>query len=382
VTAVVFFASVAVTVNQFKVPPVMQVLMADMGVGLVTGGWFMSVFSVAGVLLAIPAALLLARLGYKVSGILALACCMAGAALGAVSTNAPMLLAGRLVEGVSAGLMGVAAPVTISAWFEPRDRGLPLGIWAAWVPVGSVIAFNVAHPLQEALGWQALWWFGVGLALLAALAYALVVREPSGLEPEPGSPNVPWTRGLASVPTWFLALAFGAFAFSLLGYNTWVPAFLTESLAIEPATASFYASLIFMAAIPGNVVAGWAINRVGNRYHLLVAASLASCLLFVGAFRLGQPAVIIPYMLVLGFVTNFIPTSAFTLAPETVEHPSLAGVSLAMMSMGSNAGVLVGPPALGALVGWSSWALAGVALVVVMALGTLASVLAWKRAET
>ena len=380
--AAVFFASVAVTVNQFKVPPVMQVLMADMGVGLVTGGWLMSIFAVAGVALAIPAALLLARLGFKVSGILALAFCVAGAALGAVSTNAPMLLAGRMVEGISAGLMGVTAPVTISAWFEPRKRGLPLGIWAAWVPVGNVIAFNVAHPLQEAFGWQALWWFGLGLALLAGLFYALLVSDPPGSEPEAGRPTIRWTRGLASLPTWFLALAFGAFAFSLLGYNTWAPTFLTDSLSIEPATASFYASLIFMAAIPGNVVAGWAINRVRDRYRLLVGAFLISCILFVGAFRLGQPSAIIPYMLVLGFVTNFIPTAAFTLAPETMEHPSLAGISLAMMSMGANTGVLVGPPALGALVGSFGWAWGGLALVVIMVLGTLASVLAWKRAKT
>jgi predicted MFS family arabinose efflux permease len=379
--AAVFFASVAVTINQFKVPPVMQVLMADMGVGLVTGGWLMSVFAVAGVLLAVPAALLLARLGFKVSGLLALACCMAGAALGALSVNAPMLLAGRLIEGISAGLMGVTAPATISAWFEPRDRGLPLGIWAAWVPVGNVIAFNVAHPLQEAYGWQAVWWFGLGLALLAFLLYAVIVGDPPASEQATPSTTIPWSRGLASVPTWFLAVAFGAFAFSLLGYNTWVPTFLTDTLTIQPATASFYASLIFIAAIPGNVAAGWAINRVRNRYSLLIGAFLISSILFVGAFRLGQPAVIVPYLLALGFVTNVIPTSAFTLAPETVGHPSLAGISLAMMSMGANTGVLVGPPILGALVASWGWTLAGWVLVAIMVLGTVASVLAWKRAE-
>jgi predicted MFS family arabinose efflux permease len=381
VMAVVFFASVAITVNQFKVPPVLQILMADMGVGFVTGGWLMSLFAVAGVLLAIPGALLLARVGFKVSGLLALACCMAGAALGAVAANAPMLLAGRMIEGISAGLMGVTAPATISAWFGPRERGLPLGIWAAWVPVGSVIAFNVAHPLQTAFGWQAVWWFGLGLTLLAFLLYAMVVSDPPGAGQSAGSPAVPWTRGLVSVPTWLLALAFGAFAFSLLSYNTWIPTFLTGTLTIEPATASFYASLIFLAAIPGNVVAGWAINRVHTRYGLLVGVYLISCVLFAGTFRLWQPTVIVLYLLALGFVTNFIPTLAFTLAPEAVGHPSLAGISLAMMSMGANAGVLVGPPILGALIEAWGWTLAGWVLVAVMMLGTLASVLAWKRAE-
>ena len=42
--------------NRFKVPPVMQALMDDLNVDMVTGGWFMAVSSVAGVVLAIPAA--------------------------------------------------------------------------------------------------------------------------------------------------------------------------------------------------------------------------------------------------------------------------------------------------------------------------------------
>jgi hypothetical protein len=68
---------------------------------------------------------------------------------------------------------------------------------------------------------------------------------------------------------------------------------------------------VVMAAIPGNVVAGWAINRVRHGYSLLV-----------------------------------------------------------------------GPPALGALVDSWGWTLAGLLLVAVMVLRTLAAVLAWRRAET
>ena len=42
----VFVASIAAAANRFKVPPVMQALMAVMQVDMVTGGWFMSMFSV------------------------------------------------------------------------------------------------------------------------------------------------------------------------------------------------------------------------------------------------------------------------------------------------------------------------------------------------
>jgi hypothetical protein len=37
-------------------------------------------------------------------------------------------------------------------WFDPQERGLPMGMWAAWVPVGNVIMLNAAHPLLLSFG--------------------------------------------------------------------------------------------------------------------------------------------------------------------------------------------------------------------------------------
>ena len=62
---------------------------------------------------------------------------------------------GGMLEGVGGGLIAVAAPAAISAWFVPWERGLPMGIWTTWVPIGNVLMFNAAHPLLESFGWQA-----------------------------------------------------------------------------------------------------------------------------------------------------------------------------------------------------------------------------------
>jgi hypothetical protein len=52
-------------------------------------------------------------------------------------------------------------------------------------------------------------------------------------------------------------------------------------------------------------------------------------------------------MFVLGLAANFIPTAVFTLAPGTMPNHELAGLSLAILTAGSNLGVLLGPPAAG-----------------------------------
>jgi MFS family permease len=377
--AAAFFASIAVAANQFKVPPVMQTLMAELQVGMVTGGWLMSVFAVAGILLSIPAAWLLSRWGLKATGAVALGCTVAGSLLGGMATSASVLLLGRLIEGIAIGLIGVVAPAAISAWFEPRERGLPMGIWAAWVPVGNVIMFNIAHPLQAAFGWRAVWWFGAALAAVALVVYLLVVGPPPGARDQQAPGVAAFAAALRNPTAWLLGFCFATLSFCLIAYNTWAPAYLTETLGVPPPAASFYASLIFLAGIAGNVAAGWAINRTGRGNAVLLVAFVLSTLAFAPSFSLAQVAWVAPYMLGLGFLTNFIPTSTFTLAPETMPRRELAGLALALVSVGSNAGVLVGPPVIGALVSGGNWALGSLCFVAVMALGSAAAVLVWRR---
>ena len=374
-----FVAGIVVAINQFKVPPVMQALMTDLGVDMVTGGWFMSVISIATLVLAIPSAFLIMRLGLKIAGIIALSSTLAGSLVGGLASEPVVLLVGRMLEGGGTGLIAITAPAAISAWFEPRDRGLPMGIWAAWVPAGNVVMFNLAQPLLEAGGWQTLWWFGALLALLALILYGLVVTDP----PSPGrsDPAPPGSVGrmLLNPLTWLLAVAYGAFVFSLLGYNTWAPTFLTAKLGIAAPAANSYASLMFLAAIPSNIIAGWMLSRIRNRYRLLPIAFAITNVLFFWSFRLETVASVMPYMLALGFASNIIPSATFTLAPETMAHRQFAGLALAIVSLSSSVGALIGPPVLAAVLDGDNWFAGSACLVFVMGFGTMVSILAWKR---
>jgi predicted MFS family arabinose efflux permease len=370
----VFLAGVAVAVNRFKVPPVLPTLMAELDVGLVTGGWLMSITSLSSFVLAIPVALVLARVGLKAAGLLAMCCTVLGSAIGALATNSAAMLAGRVIEGISASLIAVVAPTAISLWFEPRERGLPMGIWATWVPVGNVIMFNMAHPLIEAFGWRALWWAGALVALAAGVLVGVLVRNPSQEDTAPDRSSMApaaHLRRLANPTTWLLALSFGAFGFCILGYNTWAPTYLVETLDIGAATASSYASLMFLAAIPANVFAGWLLNQMQDRYRGLPLLFLATSLLLVWSLRLPSAAIVVPYMLLLGLVSNFVPTFIFTLAPETMPGDLSAGLALATVMAVSNLGALAGPPSIGAILSQGTWATASSSLAVVMAMGAL-----------
>lgn len=374
---IAFVAGVAVTVNQFKVPPLLPTLLPAMGLDVASGGWLMSIFSVAAIGLSIPAAVLLGRVGYRRAGLAALGCVVAGSVVGAFAPGAALLLMGRAIEGVGVSIIAVVAPFLISVWFEPQERGLPMGIWAAWVPVGSVIAFNAAPVLEAALGWRSVWWFGALFALAAMLLFGLFAQQPRRA---PGAvvPPLVTTQALANPSSWLLALAFGAFAFGQLGYATWAPVYLSMSLLLPTTVASSYTSLLFLAGIVANVSAGWLMNHTAHRAGLPAAALAVTAALFWWGFRLVNPEMAVPYMLALGFVSNLIPTAVFTLAPETVKQPEVIGLAMAAINVVSNVGLFLGPPAIGAVVAGGQWAAGSGVLVLVTGMGLAAALLAWR----
>src|SRR5690606_7197440 len=109
----------------------------------------------------------------------AAACLIAGAVLGALSSSSAILLFSRFVEGLGMGFISVTAPAAIAAWFPPATRGTPMGIWAAWVPAGSLLMYLVAPTLAANGSWRSVWWFGAAFAAAAFLLYALFMRLPS-----------------------------------------------------------------------------------------------------------------------------------------------------------------------------------------------------------
>jgi MFS family permease len=374
---VAFVAGVAVTVNQFKVPPLLPTLLPVMGLDVASGGWLMSIFSVAAIGLSIPAAVLLGRVGYRPAGLAALGCVVVGSVAGAFAQDAALLLIGRAIEGVGVSIIAVVAPALISLWFEPQERGLPMGIWAAWVPVGSVIAFNTAPVLEAALGWRSVWWFGALFALAAMFLFGLFARRPRRA-PDAAAIPLATTQALANPSGWLLALAFGAFAFGQLGYATWAPVYLSVNLSLSTTIASFYTSLLFLAGIVSNVSAGWLMNRTAHRAGLPAAALAVTAALFWWGFRLASPEMVVPYMLALGLVSNLIPTAVFTLAPETVKQPEVIGLAMAAINVLSNVGLFLGPPAVGAVVAGGQWAAGSGVLVSVTGVGLVAALLAWR----
>ncbi|MFU8771317.1 MAG: MFS transporter [Anaerolineales bacterium] len=361
ILVVVYLASVVAPFNQFKVPPIMPILIDNFQITLAQAGSLMSLVAFVGLLLALPAGVILQRLGPKVTAIISMGFIAIGAAMGALAGTFPILMVSRLLEGAGIGLIGVAAPATIAAWFPPERQGMPMGIWATWVPVGTVAMYNLAPLLAASWGWQAVWWAGVIFALVMIVFSALLLKSP----PVQGE-NIPHPAidlrtlriALANRDIWLLSLGFACFNFVFVSFSTYYPTFLNELRGYSLGEAGFIASIATMLIIFSAPVAGLLSDWIGSRRLLFTIPYLLIAIILLLPFRLlGWQ--IIAVMIALGIIVGAIPTATFTAAPELMRKPYLAGVGLAIILVGQYAGQLLGPVFFGYLVEIQGWTTAG-----------------------
>ncbi len=375
ILTVVLLASVAASLNQFKVPPLIPVLMDAFRLDLSQAGALMSVFALAGLVLALPAGLILQRLGPKLAGGIAVGCLAIGSGWGALTTSAGPLLASRVLEGVGFGLIAVVGPAAIAGWFPPEKRGVPMGIWSIWVPVGSVVMFNLAPALETTLGWQAVWWTGAGFALAALILYWLFVRLPASPGDDRHDPSAPGDTSpprlgaaLANRSIWLLGLEFACFNIVLIGLYTFFPTFLVEVRGYSLAQGAFIASLSTLVALGSAPLAGWVSDRIGSRRLLVAIPFLVIAGLMFFPFHVTGWT-LYAFVILLGVISGATPTATFAAAPEVMGSPRLAGIGMAVVSLGMNLGIVLGPLLFGSLVQMMGWVSAGYWLIPVSLLG-------------
>ncbi len=99
-----------------------------------------------------------------------------GSAVTALSVELPVLVGGRVLQGIGGGGLVPATLALVADLWEPRRRGLPLGMVSAVQEVGSVLGPLLGAAILAVADWRAIFWVNV---LLGALLAVLLVAEPA-----------------------------------------------------------------------------------------------------------------------------------------------------------------------------------------------------------
>ena len=347
VIGVVFGAAVIASMQIGRPSPALSLIRDDLAIDMVTAGWVSSIFNVTGALIGIAAGLIADRYGYRRIALVGLMCLVGGTFVSAITPSAPLLLVARFFEGLGLISIMVAGTPLIVAASRVRDRGVVIGIWSTFFPLGGALVLAAAAGILDTTGWR------LFFALNAVLCLAILVLFARVVVPQRVAIETKLTVGvgeagqaLALAGPWLLAAAIFELSVATLAVQIWLPTFLLEKLGLSITTAALATAVFIFLFIPANFV-GSRIIGVGpiRHWHVVAVGSVGIAIVPFGLFSDGisdplRAAIGCLYPLTAGL----IPGAVFAGIPVHARSENQIGIVTGVVTQGAFLGNLIGPP--------------------------------------
>jgi MFS family permease len=197
-----------------------------------------------------------------------------GSAITAVSVELPVLVAGRVLQGIGGGGLVPATLALVADLWPPERRGTPLGVVGAVQELGSVLGPLLGAAVLAVADWRAIFWLNVVLGTALAAVLALTGGRGQSIQPR----VLPTVLGLATVAAGLLTLVAPlSLASDVTLGIPFVPFAGTSRLATPLGVVTVGLFLLFLAASARSLSA--LLRRVDLLGALCIAVALGSLVL-------------------------------------------------------------------------------------------------------
>lgn len=314
----------------------------DLGVSMDDAGWVVQAFLAVAALTLIPAGRLGDRIGHLRVYRVGLVVLTAASVLCALAGELWVLLAGRGLQGLGAGMLMSCGPALLTTSVPPSRRGRVLGVVSTATYTGLTLGPPLAGFLVETLGWE-------GVFAAAAILGALVLVPTLGLRRDEGGairrPSLTTELRMFRSPVFSGAMAAAVLLYCAIFIVTMlVPFYLEEGLLFRPdqvgAVLMSQPLVMALVASPAGVLS----DRIGTR--ALAAAGMLTCVAALGGMGLwfdGGAATweVAGLLVVLGLGCGLF-VSPNSSALMGAADPKAQGSAGAMLAIARTAGMFLG----------------------------------------
>lgn len=379
VGVVLLAAGISVAMIQYKVPTIMTDLMGMFSMSAESASWLMSIFTLMSIFMALPSGALAQRFGAKRMMVVACGIAIVGSFAGAFARMELALICSRAIEGVALTVLTTCGPIVVQQVVRPDKLGTAMGIWGIWGCLGSTVAAVVTPTIFGALGFQGLWFAFAGVAAVAAVMVALVIRKPqaSGIAeaplvraPEAAPASKPRYRELCTPNIALFFVGFVIFNICLLAILAFVPTIL-QMQGFDPTLSGFISTAPMLLSIVSSPAFGAIADRTGRCKPLLVAGMLVmgpcTFLLYTQTGALLWLGVALMGLVGMGAVAMFL-----TAYSKLLPRPELASIGMGVLVLFQGFGQFLGTFLVQMLLGptLDNWVFAGLALMALGLVGT------------
>jgi MFS family permease len=332
----------AFALNLQMIPPLLPILVSEIGLTHTQAGVLMGLFTLPGIFLAIPGGRVSDIIGPRSVALWSLTLLSVGGFL-MLPLHPWFLFTGRLCSGIGGAVLVVVAPQIIARSFQGRELGLAMGIFNTAVPLGTIMAFNLLGYLAGRFGIPVVIMATASFSLVSMTAFFLTYADPQQNSADTRAPGPEKLRGLGG-RIWLISLVWVLFNISILAYFTYGIDYFISGGMIASA-ARFLSSLPMILSIFLTPLAGLAMHRYGLRWSLpLIGCAISSAAILL--ILVPDQTMVVVWSILLGIGISMVPPAVFTIAGEVVP-PFRVGTGFGVLTTVFNLGVFFGIPLIG-----------------------------------
>lgn len=354
VAIMVVLCGICMPFNMGKAMVLGPVIMQVYGIGEAMLGLMIAAFYLLGAVVAFPAASFIKKIGPRNTILVALGCSIVGNLIGIlVPGNTPAFIVGRIIEGGGFGLMGVAGVPTISPWFSKDKRGMPCGLWAAWVAIALAIAPILFTAIFETTGeLMSVWYFNFGFSIVVLVLFLLIYRTPSDPyideEEKAGDTKMDYKAIFTNKAVLALAVTFFFGEGAFMGVLGFFNAYVANEVSMPLMVGSVLISVAGFAGAIWGPVAGKISDAIGSRFKVLVVCQFCMLAYSVIVFSVHTLTGLI-IAVVLQVLTTGITAMLWTATTEVVPSKLIPGATAAL-AFAQNVGQCIGSMGMGSVI--------------------------------
>lgn len=347
------FASAAFSMFRQGLPALGPALRDDFGLSLAEVGLMFTAVAVGLAIGLVPWGILTDRIGERPVLSIGLALLSIALAVTSFASDYAMLLASLALCGLFGGSAAGASGRAIMGWFAASERGTALGVRQMAIPVGGAIGSLTLPLLADAGGLSAAMLVLAGVAMTAAVASAIWIRDSPATAlratdiDRPMGDSRQWRLGIASAL--LVVCQAAALGFFVL--------FLHDRRGLSLGAAAAFLAAIQIGSAIGRIAVGRRSDTLGLRIPLMrkVAACIAAGFAATAALASAPGLVLYPVLLASGTIALSWNGLAFTASAE-IAGLARAGTAMSLQNTIVTAGAVAAPFAFGAVVGVTSYA--------------------------
>ncbi|ANW01481.1 CynX/NimT family MFS transporter [Bradyrhizobium icense] len=351
ILAVLFIVRLTMAFQFQSVAAVAPLLGAKFDASLADIGLLIGLYLTPGVALSLPGGEIGRRLGDKATVAGALLLMLIGQLAMVASDSWGWQIAGRLIAGGGAVLLGVMMTKMVTDWFAGKEIATAMAIFVTSWPAGIATSLLTLPAVGTVYGVSAAY---LSVAALIGLGIPLLVvgyRSPSIAAAAPSAPSRLDRNTLFAVI--IAGLIWGVFNIGFTMIFSFGPTLLVERGWSITAAGSAISIVLWLAALSG-IAGGFLADWTERPQSVLVIGCLLFALLML---MLPRSEAVIPIVIAIGAISA-LPAGPIMSLPARVLEPQTRAIGMGIFFTVFYVVMMLGPAIAGAIAKWAGSAAA------------------------